>query len=209
MEKLDYKKAYKDLYAPGTEPVKILVPNMTFIQVPGKGDPNTPGGEYKTAVELLYALTYTIKMNKSGAPASYFEYVVPPLEGLWWFSDDVHDIKRKDHYCWVSMIRQPEFFTQEVFAWACSEMVKKKPDVDVSKARLCDFEEGLCVQCMHLGPYDSEPVTVEKMDAFMRKQGLVEDFSDTRSHHEIYLSDPRKVSPAKMKTVLRHPVKYS
>ena len=210
MDKLDYKKAYKDLYLPPEKPCKISVPTMTFIMVDGKGDPNIPDGEYQQAAGILYGLTYTIKMSKMGdhAPVNYFEYVVPPLEGLWCFDDGgAYRSGGKEHFVWTSMIRQPDFVTPEVFAWACTEAKKKKPDLDVSKARLCDFEEGLCVQCMHMGPYDSEPETVQKMDAYMKEQGLVQDFSDTRRHHEIYLSDPRKIDPAKMKTVVRHPVR--
>lgn len=210
MDKLDFKKAFKDLYLPTEKASTIFVPKMTFIMVDGKGDPNQTDGEYAKAISVLYALTYTIKMSKLGknTPKGYFEYVVPPLEGLWWFADGgPFRLDSKEHFCWTAMIRQPAFVTQAVIEWACLETAKKKPDIDVSKARLCEFEEGLCVQCMHIGPYDSEPETVRKMDAFTTEQGLVADFSDTRHHHEIYLNDPRKGDPAKMKTVVRHPVR--
>ena len=209
-DKLDYKKAYKDLYAPKTTPAEILVPPITFIMVDGAGDPNAEGGAYQAAMELLYALSYTIKMSKMGgnAPAGWFDYVVPPLEGLWWMANGAAgvDYARKSDLRWVSMIRQPEFVTPEVFAWACGEAHRKK-GVDPSPARLEALDEGLCVQCMHIGPFDDEPATVAKLEAFINENGLLNDIGDTRRHHEIYLADPRKGDPAKMKTVLRIPVK--
>lgn len=210
MSKLDYKAAYKELYAPKTTPALIDVPQMTFIQVDGRGNPNDPDGTYQQAVELLYALTWTIKMSpKSGsAPEGYFEYVVPPLEGLWWVDDPQHaDFQDKSKYCWTSMIRQPEFVTQDVFQRAVDEVCRKKPQIDTGKARLEVFTEGLCVQCMHIGPFADEPATVEKMEAYMADNGLLCDLSDTRKHHEIYMGDPRKTDPAKMKTILRYPVR--
>jgi len=179
---------------------------MTFIMVDGKGNPNDSDGEYPAAVELLYGLSYTIKMNKKGEsrPQGYFEYVVPPLEGLWSLDEGV-DFKNKEKFLWTSMIRQPEFVTAEVFAGAC-RMVEEKKKLDTSKARLEIFSEGLCVQCMHIGPFDEEPLTLESMDQFIRENGLTPDLT-TRRHHEIYLSDPRKTDPGKMKTILRIPVK--
>lgn len=206
MEKIDYKKAFPDLYKPKTSPSAVEVPPMTFIMIDGKGNPNDPNGEYPSAVELLYGLSYTIKMNKKGEtrPNGYFEYVVPPLEGLWSL-DDPADFKSKEKFLWTSMIRQPEFVTAEVFAGAC-RMVEEKKKLDTSKARLELFSEGLCVQCMHIGPFDDEPSTLERMDAFIRENGFVHDFTGRR-HHEIYLSDPRKTDPCKMKTILRVPVK--
>ncbi|SHI16525.1 hypothetical protein SAMN02745823_02941 [Sporobacter termitidis DSM 10068] len=210
MDKLDFKKADKALYMPGTSPSAVTVPEMTFIMVDGRGDPNAPDGEYSKAVELLYALTYAIKMSKLGgrAPAGYFEYVVPPLEGLWWYDDGgAFRFGAKEHFCWTAMIRQPGFVTPEVFERAVLETAGKKPALNTGGARLSRYEEGLCVQCMHVGPYDAEPATVARMDAFMRAGGLAPDFSETRRHHEIYLGDPRKTDPAKLKTVIRHPVK--
>lgn len=174
------------------------------------------GGEYQRAVELLYALSYTIKMSKMGGnqPVGYFEYVVPPLEGLWWLNDHSHfDFSMKDKFCWTSMIRQPEFVTQEVFDWACKEILKKKPHLDTSKARLQIFNEGLCVQMMHIGSFDDEPKTMAQIDEFIKEQNYQDAISEVqpdgmiRRHHEIYLGDPRKIELAKMKTVLRHPVK--
>jgi len=208
-DKLDYKKEYKDLYLPGKKPGKIVVPPMRFITVEGKGDPNEEDGDYKKAVGLLYALSYTVKMSKMGSckPQGYFEYVVPPLEGLWWMEGIKGvDLSRKSDFCWVSLIRQPEFVTPQVFAWACGEVERKK-GIDPSPARLETLDEGLCVQCMHSGPYDDEPVTVAKIEAFIEENCLINDIGDTRRHHEIYLSDPRKCNPAKMKTVLRIPVR--
>jgi hypothetical protein len=209
-DKLDYKKKYKDLYVPKSKPVKILVPPMKFIMVEGTGDPNEEDGAYTNAVGLLYTLSYTIKMStmSGSAPEGYFDYVVPPLEGLWWMADGLAgvDYSRKSDFCWVSMIRQPEFVTPEVFAWACAEARRKK-DIDFSPARLETLDEGLCVQCMHIGPYDDEPATVAKMEAFIEANGLINDIGDNRRHHEIYLSDPRRGDPAKLKTVLRVPVR--
>ncbi len=214
--KLDYKKQYKDLYMPKAKPSIIDVPAMSFIMVDGKGNPNDNEGEYKKAVELLYALSYTIKMSKLSKhkPNGYFEFVVPPLEGLWWLNDDSSDdFSKKDKYCWTSMIRQPEFVTPDVFAWACQEISIKKPLLDFTKARYEIFTEGLCVQMMHLGPFDEEWKTNAQIDSFIESNNLQSAISDQqpdgriRRHHEIYLSDPRKINPQKMKTVLRHPVK--
>lgn len=210
MEKLDYKKKFKELYQPKSQPALIDVPQMNFIQIDGRGNPNEENGEYQTSVEMLYALSYAIKMMpKSGyTPPGYFEYVVPPLEGLWWLEDmDEFDYRNKSKFCWTSMIRQPDFVTNEVFAAACEIAAKKKPHLNLSKARLVSFTEGLCVQCMHYGSFDDEPITLKKMKEFMAENSLQCDLSDTRCHHEIYLSDPRKVDISKMKTVLRYPVR--
>lgn len=211
MEKLDFKKLYKDLYRPGREPCVIQVPEIRFLQVDGRGDPNEPGGAYQSALELLYTLTYTIKMSpKSGsAPDGYVEYVVPPLEGLWWteqgsFGSGGGD---KSAFCWTAMIRQPDFVTPEVFAWAAQAAEKKKPHLDIKKARLASFTEGLCVQCMHIGHYDTESATIEKIERYARENGLTFDLSEKRRHHELYLNDPRKVAAHQIKTILRYPVR--
>jgi len=209
MNKLDYKKEFKDLYNPKTTPSVIDVPAMKFIQISGRGSPNEPEGEYQKAVELLYALTYTIKMSaKFGdAPKDYVDYVVPPLEGLWWIdSGDPEDFTQKSKYCWISMIRQPDFVNEEMFLKACNEVENKK-HLDTEKAVLTTFTEGLCVQCMHIGPFDDEPATIEKIKAFIKENRLACDLSDTRKHHEIYLSDPRKINTDKMRTILRYPVR--
>jgi hypothetical protein len=210
MDKLDYKKAYRNLYAPGTAPAIIDVPPMHFITVQGKGDPNDAGGAYQRGIDVLYTLSYTIKMMKMGKqiPEDYFEYVVPPLEGFWWMEGQTGiDFHHKEQFSWISAIRQPEFVTPEIFERARQQAAIKKPDVDVLTAQFISFTEGLCVQCMHIGPYDDEPATVEKMERFAVQSGYLEDFSDTRRHHEIYLSDPRKSAPDKRKTILRHPVR--
>ncbi|NBI62038.1 hypothetical protein D3Z38_02920 [Clostridiales bacterium] len=214
--KLDYKKEYKDLYAPKTKPALVQVPEMTFIMVDGKGDPNTSQA-YKTALELLYGLSYSIKMSKMGEnpPAGYFEYVVPPLEGLWETGAGAQDgevfqetgIGDKDQLVWTSMIRQPEFVTEQVFLQAKEQLAAKKPELDVSAARFAVWEEGLCVQAMHKGSYDEEPATIEKIHKFLETSDFVTDFSKERRHHEIYLSDPRRTAPEKLKTVLRFPVR--
>ncbi|MBE6054064.1 MAG: transcriptional regulator [Clostridium sartagoforme] len=215
MEKIDYKKAFKDLYLPKTQPMEIIIPKMSFIMVDGKGNPNDEDGEYKKAVELLYSLSYTIKMNKEIREKidGYFDYVVPPLEGLWWLKDDDMDFSKKDKYLWTSMIRQPEFLTKEIFEFACSEVKKKKPNIDVRKARFEEFNEGLCVQCMHIGPFDKEYLTTEKIDKYIKENNLIADINGfnedgkIRRHHEIYLSDPRKIKVESMKTVIRCPVR--
>ncbi len=204
--KVDYKKDFKDLYLPKNKPSIIDVPEMVFIMVDGKGDPN--GEEYERAVSLLYGLSFTIKMsykNNKEIPG-YFQYVVPPLEGLWWCEGGGFNFNERDNWRWTSMIRQPEFVTEEIFNWAVEALKKKKPDLDTTKARLEKFKEGLCVQSMHIGPYAKEPETVAMMQDFMKKNNLVDDIGDVRKHHEIYLSDPRKVKGEKLKTVLRHPV---
>ena len=190
----------------------IDVPQMTFIMIDGKGNPNTAGGAYQKAVEALYGLSYTIKMSKMGKnkPMGYFEYVVPPLEGLWWFADEKFDLQPvadKEKFLWTAMIRQPDFVTAEVFRWAKEELQKKKPALDLSAARLEDFTEGKCVQILHVGPYDTEPDTVRVLEKFTAASGYVNDLSEKRKHHEIYLSDPGKTAPEKLKTVIRHPVK--
>jgi len=199
----DYKKEYKALYQPPREPQFVTVPAMTFAAVRGQGDPNDPTGEYKAAIELLYGLLYTIKMSKKGSHRvdGYFDFVVPPLEGLW----EQTGIG-KESFHWTSMLRLPEFVTREEFDWAVQEATAKKK-LDFSAVELLKVDEGLCVQCMHTGPYDSEPATVDAMHEYATEQGYVPDFSDTRLHHEIYLSDPRKCAPEKLKTVVRHPIK--
>ena len=208
--KFDYKKEYKDLYLPGKKPAFVKVPEMLFFMVDGKGDPNT-SQEYHTALEILYGLSYGIKMSKMGGnqPEGYFDYVVPPLEGLWWsdtmdFSVGITD---KSQFLWTSMIRQPEFVTEEVFEWAKAELKKKKPQLDLSHTRFVRFGEGLCCQVMHVGPYDAEPETIQKLEQFIEENGYAPDFSDTRRHHEIYLGDPRKTAPERLKTVIRYPVR--
>ena len=207
----DFKKEYKDLYMPKTQPTIVNVPQMPFIMIDGKGDPNTCE-EYKTALEVLYGLSYSIKMSKMNGtqPAGYFEYVVPPLEGLWWIDGDFFDginILDKSKFCWTSMIRQPDFVTDEVFEQAKKVLSKKKPKIDLSLARLEHYTEGECAQIMHLGSYDTESESILKMEEFITSSGYKNDISATRKHHEIYLGDPRKTAPEKLKTVIRHPIK--
>ena len=204
----DFKKEQKELYQPKAAAI-VDVPEMIFIMVDGVGNPNT-SKEYQSAVEILYGLSYTIKMSKKGGktPAGYFDFVVPPLEGLWWMADrESIDLSKKDEYCWTSMIRQPDFVTPEVFVEAKAALKKKKPGLDLTAARLERFAEGLCAQIMHIGPYDDEPETIEKLERFIAESGYQNNISDLRRHHEIYLNDPRKVAPEKNKTIIRHPVK--
>ena len=210
MNKFDFKKEYKDLYMPKTKPMIIDVPKMTFIMVDGKGNPNTCS-EYKEAMEILYGLSYSIKMSKmSGTePEGYFEYVVPPLEGFWWTKENDFDgvsVKNKDEFIWTSFIRQPDFVTEEVFQRAKEVLKKKKPELDLNKARLENYTEGKCAQVMHIGPFDSEPESIKKLNEFIKDSGYITDIGD-RKHHEIYLGDPRRTSPDKLKTVIRHPVR--
>lgn len=205
----DYKKEYKEFYLPPKKPQLVTVPAMNFVAVRGQGNPNEEDGEYKTSVGMLYGIAYTIKMSKMGDHKidGYFDYVVPPLEGLWWQEGiEGVDYTSKETFRWISMIRLPEFVTREEFAWAAEEATRKKK-TDFSKAEFFTYQEGLCVQCMHVGPYDDEPATVAAMDAFVQQQGYRNDFTPQRLHHEIYLGDPRKGDPAKQKTVIRHPVK--
>ena len=208
MEKLDYKKKFKELYQPSAKPALIDVPEMIFFAVEGAGDPNKCR-EYKEAMEILYGLSFTVKMSKMNNTQmdGYFEYVVPPLEGLWYQeSTNGIDYSRKDDFHWISMIRQPEFVTEEVFETAKAVLSKKKPSLDISKARLMRYTEGLCIQLMHTGPYDDEPASIAKLERFAEENGYAEDFGTGRFHHEIYLSDPRKCAPERLRTVIRHPV---
>ena len=205
----DYKKEYKEFYLPPKKPHLIPIPAMNFVAVRGKGDPNDPNGDYQAAMEVLYGVAFTIKMSYKGSHKidGYFEYVVPPLEGLWHQQGvDGVDYAHKETFEWTSMIRLPEFVTHEEFDWAAQEAERKKKK-DFSRAEFFTYDEGLCVQCLHVGPYDAEPETLAQMDAFATEQGYALDFSETRRHHEIYLGDPRRTAPEKLKTVLRHPVK--
>lgn len=205
----DFKKEQKQFYKPGKKPEIIEVPKMKYIAFRGKGDPNQEDSEYKKAIQLLYGVTYTIKMSKKGDHQikDYFDFVVPPLEGLWWQENTTGiDYAHKENFEFISMIRIPEFVTQEVFDWAIEEASKKK-DGDFSKVELITLEEGKCVQVMHVGSYDDEPATIEKMKEFAEQNGLTPDYSDTRRHHEIYLSNPRRTKVENLKTVIRIPVK--
>ncbi|MBC5650195.1 GyrI-like domain-containing protein [Blautia segnis] len=205
----DYKKEYKEFYFPKAVPGIVTVPRMNFLAVRGSGDPNAEDGEYKGAIGLLYGIAFTIKMSKKGDHRidGYFDYVVPPLEGFWWQEGTAGiDYTRKEDFKWISVIRLPDFVTEEDFKWAIAEASEKKKQ-DFSKVEFLTYQEGLCVQCMHIGAYDEEPETVEKMHQFMKEQGYVLDITDQRYHHEIYLSDARRVAPEKRKTVIRHPIK--
>lgn len=205
----DYKKEYKEFYLPKNKPAIVDIPPMNFIAVRGSGDPNRPEGEYKAAMSILYGIAFTIKMSKLGEHKidGYFDYVVPPLEGFWWQDDTVGiDYARKDDFRWISLIRLPDFVTKADFDWAVAEATKKK-HADFSKAEFFTYHEGLCVQCMHIGSYDDEPATVALMDAYLRENGYQTDITESRFHHEIYLSDARKVAPERRKTVIRLPIK--
>ena len=205
----DYKKEYKEYYLPKSKPSIITVPRMNFLAVRGHGDPNTEDGAYKQSIGLLYGIAFTIKMSKKGDHRieGYFDYVVPPLEGFW-RQDGITgiDYAHKERFAWTSVIRLPDFVTRPDFDWAVAEATEKKK-TDFSKVEFLIYDEGLCVQCMHIGPYDDEPVTVALMHEFMEQQGYALDITDQRLHHEIYLSDARKVAPEKRKTVIRHPIK--
>lgn len=205
----DYKKEYKEYYMPKNKPEIVDIPEMNFIAVRGSGDPNEEGGDYKKAIGLLYGIAFTIKMSKKGNHEikGYFDYVVPPLEGFWWQEGiEGMDYTRKADFQWISVIRLPDFVTKEDFEWAIAEAEKKKKQ-DFSKVEFMTVTEGMCVQCMHIGAFDEEPETVAAMDRYLKETGYENDFSGGRLHHEIYLSDARRVPPEKWKTVIRHPVK--
>ena len=205
----DFKKEYKEFYMPKNKPEIITVPKMHYIAVRGTGNPNEEGGAYQQAVGVLYAVAYTLKMSYKTdyRIQGFFEYVVPPLEGFWWQEGiEGVDYSKKETFHWISVIRLPDFITEEDFKWAVDTASKKKK-LDCSAAEFLSIEEGLCVQMMHRGSFDDEPTSVALMDAFLEQNGYVHDFSETRMHHEIYLSDPRKCSPDKLKTVIRHPIK--
>ncbi|MCI8472628.1 MAG: transcriptional regulator [Clostridiales bacterium] len=205
----DYKKEYKEFYLPKNKPELVTVPPMRFAAVRGSGNPNEEGGPYKQAIGLLYGIAFTIKMSKRNNHRieGYFDYVVPPLEGLWW-QEEIQgvDYSRKDDFQWISMIRLPEFVTQDTLNWAKAQAEAKKK-TDFSPVEFLTYDEGFCVQCMHIGPYDREPATIAIIDAFTRSLGYLSDMDGTRYHHEIYLSDVRKCKPENLKTVIRHPIK--
>ena len=205
----DFKKEYKEFYMPKCKPEIVDVPKANYIAVRGKGNPNEEGGAYQQAVGVLYALAYTLKMSYKTdyRMEGFFEYVVPPLEGFWWQDGiDGVDYSNKDLFNWISVIRLPDFVTERDFAWAVETATKKKK-LDCSMAEYLTIDEGTCIQIMHIGPFDDEPKTVSIMDAYIKENGYENDFSDGRLHHEIYLSDARKVAPEKWKTVIRHPIK--
>ena len=205
----DFKKEQKELYRPGKRPAIIVVPRMNYLAVQGKGDPNAENGEYSQALQLLYGIAYTIKMSKKGdyQIPGYFDFVVPPLEGMWWQPGIKGvDYQHKEQFNFISLIRMPDFVTPEIFDWAVKTATDKK-QADFSKVELRSVDEGLCVQALHVGTYDDEPATVKKLHEFITNNGLQLDINDHRHHHEIYLSDPRRTKPANLKTVLRLPVK--
>lgn len=205
----DFKKEYKEFYMPPKKPGIVKIPKMNYIAVRGTGDPNSENGEYKESIGLLYAVAFTIKMSKLGSHrmAGYFDYVVPPLEGFWrQEGSDSIDYSYKEKFHFISAIRLPDFVTADEFNWAVGEAARKKK-LDLSKVEFFTYDEGLCVQCMHIGPYDDEPKTIEAMHEHAAQNGCVPDIRAERMHHEIYLSDPRKCAPERLKTVVRHPVK--
>lgn len=205
----DFKKEFKEFYMPKNRPEIVNVPKANYIAVKGKGDPNEEGGAYQQAISVLYAVAYTLKMSYKTdyKIEGFFEYVVPPLEGFWW-QDNIKgvDYTNKSAFNWISVIRLPDFISEKDFDWAVKTATKKKK-IDCSQAEYLTIDEGLCVQIMHIGPFDEEPATVALMDDYLTQNGYVNDMSDSRLHHEIYLSDTRKVDPEKWKTVIRHPIK--
>ena len=205
----DFKKEYREFYMPKDKPGIVTVPSMNYIAVRGQGDPNLEKGEYKQSIGVLYGIAFTIKMSKMGDHRidGYFDYVVPPLEGFWWQEGIAGiDYAHKEDFQWISVIRLPDFVTIDDFNWAVAEATRKK-HMDFSKAAFLTYDEGLCVQCMHIGSYDAEPATVSMMHAYMEQQGYALDITGERRHHEIYLSDARKVAAEKRKTVIRHPIR--
>ena len=205
----DFKKEYKEFYIPPKKPGIIEIPSMNYLAVRGKGNPNEVDGEYSRAIAALYGVAYTIKMSYKGAYKieGFFEYSVPPLEGFWWQENMKGvDYVHKESFNWISLIRLPDFVRLEDFQWAIGEATRKKK-TDCSRVEFFTYHEGVCVQCMHLGSYDDEPETVLAMEHFANENGCCIDITSDRYHHEIYLSDPRKTEPAKLKTVIRHPIK--
>lgn len=204
----DFKKEYKEFYLPPKKPGIVTVPTMNYIAVRGKGNPNDENGEYINSIGLLYGIAFTVKMSYKGNHKmdGYFEYVVPPLEGFWWQKGIKGiDYNHKENFNFISVIRLPDFVTKEEFDWAVGEAAKKKK-TDYSKVEFLTYDEGECVQCMHIGSFDEEPQTVGAMHEYARQQGYRIDITDTRYHHEIYLSDPRKCDTSKLRTVVRHPI---
>jgi hypothetical protein len=205
----DYKKEYKEFYAPSTTPEIAIIPSMNFIAVRGSGNPNDENGDYKDNLGLLYGIAFTLKMSPkmNHEIKGYFSYVVPPLEGFWWQRNrDGMDYGKKEEFEYISLIRIPDFITKEDFDWA-KEVATKKKKKDFSKVEFFTYDEGCVVQCMHLGSFDDEPATIEKMDELMEKMGYENDITTSRYHHEIYLSDPRRVEVSHLRTILRHPIK--
>lgn len=208
MAAFDFKKEFPEFYLPARSPHLIEIPELPYLAVRGSGDPNAEGGEYKAAVGMLYAVAYTIKMSRlSGrAPEGYFDYVVPPLEGLWWTEDGRGaDLTRKGDFHWLALIRLPDFVTRDVFEAAVTEAERKK-GLDLSRVEYIRYADGLSVQCMHLGPYDAEPETLAAMERCASENGCVPDYAG-RFHHELYLSDPRRCKPERLRTVIRIPVR--
>lgn len=206
---VDLKKEYKALYGAKGKPEIVTVPKANYIAVRGKGNPNEEGGAYQKAVGVIYSVAYTLKMSykTDHKIEGFYEYVVPPLEGFWWQDDvDGVDYSDKSTFNWISIMRLPEFITKEDFAWAVEEAGRKKK-MDCTSAEFLTVEEGLCVQMLHIGAFDDEPATVAVMDAYLAENGYENDMNDSRLHHEIYLSDARKVEVAKRKTIIRHPIK--
>ena len=204
----DFKKEFKEFYFPAVKPSIVEMPAMNYLAVRGKGNPNEEGGAYKQALEQLYCIAYTLKMSYKSSYRidGFFEYVVPPLEGLWWAEDGEIDYANKDGFCFISMIRLPDFIMEKDVHWAISEATRKKK-MDFSKVEFLRYNEGLCVQCMHIGFYDDEPATIKAMTEYARSQGYQIAIDNNRLHHEIYLSDPRKTSADKLKTVIRYPIR--
>ena len=205
----DYKKEYKEFYMPKNKPSIITIPKMNYIVVRGKGNPNEEDSEYKKSIGLLYNIAFTLKMSYKGTYKidGYFPYVVPPLEGFWWQDNNtILDYNRKEDMEFISVIRLPDFITENDFLWAKNEATNKK-NQDFSRVEFLTYDEGLCVQCMHIGSYDNEPDTIKLMHEFMKENGYELDITANRFHHEIYLSDPRKCAIDNLKTVIRHPIK--
>ena len=215
----DFKKEYKEFYMPKKKPQIVSVPKANYIAVRGTGDPNEEDGDYKRAIGMLYSVAFTLKMSKKAGREieGFFDYVVPPLEGFWWQENmDKQDAKERENYRidysrksdfhWISVIRLPDFIKKEDFEWAITEAEKKKKMV-LSQVEFLTIDEGVCVQIMHVGSYDDEPESIALMDAYLEAEGYVNDFSNVRLHHEIYLSDARKVEPQRRRTVIRHPIK--
>lgn len=203
MVKLDYKKEYKELYLPKNKPVLITVPDMNFIMIEGKGDPN--GEEFSLATAALYSLSYAIKMSykSQDVPTNYYDYIVFPLEGIWDLVDKTKPLTEKSNFKYKIMIRQPDFLTFQLFERFLAETKKKKTNSYFDNVSFGTLSEGLCCQILHIGSYDDEPTSFEMMRQFCEGNGVER---TSNKHREIYLSDPRKTEAHKLKTVLRYQI---
>jgi hypothetical protein len=204
MKKLDLRRKYKHLYQPSARKVEVVeVPELSFVMLDGRIEKgHSPGDSpaFLEAMEALFGISYTLKFQSKLRKTNAIDYPVMALEALWWVEDGRFELSKPDNWCWRAMMMQPEHVTADMFAEALAQLRNKKPSPSLERLRLERFGEGLCIQTMHIGPYSTEPATVERMRAFAQENGYLL----ANQHHEIYLGDPRRSAPDKLKTVLRH-----